>query len=140
MAHTIQTYSGRAVLFTDLDLVAIVAAVLERIEEHTAGSSMAALADSWRKSLESYGTGVLPLRLDQLLPSTSDAAQLISTLEAVRAEVASYGAAVPAAVLNAWVKGRGVRYCDYDAERLVGTLQRFIELVAGRPVPNLSRS
>ncbi|MBV8224672.1 MAG: hypothetical protein JO232_05730 [Verrucomicrobia bacterium] len=130
MATSIQEFKGKTLMLNDLDLILVVVIILRLISKTPESVGLEHVAEHWKRALASYGPGVLDLELDKLMGAPGDVSSLSTLLSRIEAELAPYGGIVPASVLNDLVFMPGIKFADYQVQRIVtaGRLLREVLL------------
>jgi hypothetical protein len=128
MGHSIQLYRGKHEKFKDLDLLAFLGLALQIINESVEFESLQDLAHQWRYTIDGYGTGVIPLKVEELARSPDQRQALFKLLEKVKLRALQYNDLIPADTLNKLVSNTGVRFFDFKVSFVVETVNKLQNL------------
>ncbi len=129
MAHSIQTFRGKNVSFSDLDLIVVMSFAADIIARRQRSGALSEVAQRWHEGLRLYGPGCIDLELDRLAGSPEQVSELMAVLVLLLEELASNGGAIPAAVLNERVQVPGVVFRDYKVSFIADAARSLMELL-----------
>lgn len=130
MASSIQVVAGRAEIFHDLDLLALMSLVQAEIGDTIdAYPLLVSVRTAWLESLVGYGPGAIDLGLEQLAADSRAVGQFQEVLARVRSRLLRFGDAVPDVLLMKHCRSPGVFFSNYSTSMLVTALDRLDALL-----------
>jgi hypothetical protein len=130
MATSIFIVGNRHQMFKDLDLIAIVCLLEDKVQSTRPNyDAMLSWISQWQEDLRYYGPGTIDLQLEQLMAVPEAGVQLISLLSAVHDDLRQSGGTVPAPVLQNRCKAPGIIFRDYPVDLLMSAIERLMILL-----------
>lgn len=136
MAHLIQVFQGRSVLFNDHLLVAVALLISERLGRSGCGPLLRALIERWRRGIERYAPGSIDLDLECLEGELEELEALVNAARSLRKELETSPGSVAGDMLNRLVPGERVRFRDYDKSLLASGVDDLTALLSMGPRSN----
>lgn len=130
MASSIQVVGKRIESLNDLDLLAVLGFLLEELEAEPSRYPVLLQQQAfWRNARMDSGPGTIDLGLSWIASTPSALEQFSQLLERVDDALSEFGPVVPASVLNARYRVRGVRFANFEISRLLATVQSIRRLL-----------
>lgn len=126
MATSIQVVHGRSQLFNDLDVIALICLMTERVASvETSYVQLNSFITEWNEALMNYGPGTIDLKFDELVASSAAFHQFTSLIDNIYDEMKRIDMHVLTSTLNARCRAPGVHFANYRG----GLLTRMIDEV-----------
>lgn len=130
MAHTILEVGGRVEIIEDLDLLALLSLLLDKVQRESAKySTLRGFLSDWRTGIALYGPGTMDLELEGIVESALARRELEALLLEVMNSLEQFGDTIPGSLLSNLCMAPGVEFVDYSTEMLRNTISRFQRLV-----------
>jgi hypothetical protein len=114
MAHSIQTIGEKSEIFKDADLIALVCLLnLEATSNPGEYPALNPVIAQWMREIAASGPGTIDLKLDELPTGGREKSEMRALLAAIERNIALFGNAVPAAILNEQCPLPGITFNDF---------------------------
>jgi len=113
MAHSYVSFRDREIHLKDVDLIPIMALVLEESNtSHALSLNILKLMEQWRSTLSGYAPGCINCELDQHVTDADSIGQLLILFEKVEIRIQKSGEKMPANEVSALATDTMIKYFD----------------------------
>ena len=108
MGHSTQEYHGKYKTFNDGQLLVVLGFALRIISEKPSYENLTELSQHWRYSMDSYGTGMIDLKVEELVKTPEQKRAFIDLLDEVKHQALGYRDKIPVSTLSKLVLVSGI--------------------------------